>query len=179
MAWTTPRTWVAANQLTAAQLNVDVRDNSTFLRTAHGCRVYSSSATIATLTTATDTVLSFNAEDYDSDSFHDTVTNPSRITIPAGVGAGTYRLFASVSFANNGTGRRRVHFRKNGTTDIGGYGSAGSASGGPLFIAAYTEVVLASGDYIEVMAYQDSGGNLAVNGSTISDTTFGLSLIGS
>ena len=28
MAWTAPRTWVATNVLTAAQLNTDVRDNS-------------------------------------------------------------------------------------------------------------------------------------------------------
>lgn len=31
MAWTTPRTWVAGNILTAAQLNTDVRDNTNAL----------------------------------------------------------------------------------------------------------------------------------------------------
>ena len=37
MAWTSPRTWVAGNVLTAAQLNVDVRDNENALSThAHG-----------------------------------------------------------------------------------------------------------------------------------------------
>ena len=31
MAWTTPKTWVAGNTLTAAELNEQVRDNLTFL----------------------------------------------------------------------------------------------------------------------------------------------------
>ena len=35
MAWTSPRTWVAGNALTAAQLNVDVRDNTNAL-SGHG-----------------------------------------------------------------------------------------------------------------------------------------------
>lgn len=30
-SWTSPRTWVATNTLTAAQLNTDVRDNTTYL----------------------------------------------------------------------------------------------------------------------------------------------------
>lgn len=33
MAWTAPRTWVAGNALTAAQLNVDIRDNENALST--------------------------------------------------------------------------------------------------------------------------------------------------
>ena len=32
MAWTAPRTWVANDVLTAAQLNTDVRDNELFLK---------------------------------------------------------------------------------------------------------------------------------------------------
>jgi len=32
MAWTAPRTWVANNVLTAAQLNTDIRDNEEFLK---------------------------------------------------------------------------------------------------------------------------------------------------
>ncbi|MGA1346149.1 MAG: hypothetical protein ACO35E_09310 [Ilumatobacteraceae bacterium] len=35
-AWTAPRTWVAANTLTAAQLNTDVRDNTLHLYEAFG-----------------------------------------------------------------------------------------------------------------------------------------------
>ena len=40
MAYTTPRTWVAGETVTATILNAHVRDNMTDLRTAKHCRAY-------------------------------------------------------------------------------------------------------------------------------------------
>jgi hypothetical protein len=36
MAWSTPRTWVTSEIVTAAMMNSDVRDNSNFLHDTHG-----------------------------------------------------------------------------------------------------------------------------------------------
>jgi hypothetical protein len=83
MAWTVPRTWVTSEVVTAALMNTHVRDNEVFLRAHHGCRLFKS-ATQTVSSGATD-VVSFNSEDYDTDALHDTVTNNSRITIPAGL----------------------------------------------------------------------------------------------
>lgn len=48
----------------------------------------------ANYTTAT--AIAWNAETYDTDNFHDTVTNNSRLTIPSGLGITKVRLAASV-----------------------------------------------------------------------------------
>jgi hypothetical protein len=93
MAYATPRTWVAGDVLTAAQLNQDVRDNVSFLANEPSCRVYHNvdqSIAHSTLTT-----LAFNSERYDTDTMHDTVTNNSRITFTT---AGVYVVSLNIEF---------------------------------------------------------------------------------
>jgi len=82
MAWTTPRTWTVGMTPTAAMFNTDIRDNSNWLRAFHGCRLYKSSP--QTITAGNTDVVGFGVEDFDTDGFHSTSTNTSRITIPSG-----------------------------------------------------------------------------------------------
>lgn len=82
MAWTTPRTWSVGAIHTAAQLNTDVRDNENFLRAFHGCRAYKSAT--QTVSSGNTDVVTFNSEDFDTDGFHDTGANTSRVTVPTG-----------------------------------------------------------------------------------------------
>jgi hypothetical protein len=125
-----------------------------------GCSVYKVT-TDQTLSNDTNTVITFNAEEFDTDGFHDNSTNNSRITIPSGKG-GKYLIISTISFAANATGQRATNFQINGTTNIilsfqyqttSAITFRGTASG----IANLT-----AGDYIECIAAQTSGGNLAV-----------------
>jgi hypothetical protein len=55
MAWTTPRTWITGEVVTAAQLNQQLRDNSTFLRIWP--RYYSAAPTNPGAISTTETVV--------------------------------------------------------------------------------------------------------------------------
>lgn len=124
-----------------------------------GARVYHNAD--QTLTTGVTTTLNFNSERYDIGNLHDTATNNSRLTIPV---SGVYQITANVFFALNATGFRAVNLLLNGTTLIGHtrqQAVAGGASGTALNISCDYE--LTAGNYIEVQAFQNSGGNLAVS----------------
>ncbi len=111
------------------------------------------------------TAITFNSEDYDTDTFHDTSTNTSRITIPSGKG-GKYLITGVIIFQDNATNDRTVYLYKNGVSDqelfamknAGGF----NTSNGLSFVK-----VLTAGDYIEVFALQNSGGALNIIGGTL------------
>lgn len=123
------------------------------------------------IATAAFTAVTWNAEDLDTDTLHDTVTNNSRLTAQL---AGKYLVWATVTFAGNATGTRIVRLTKNGATNIG----RGARVGGHADANAVTGVwlvSLAATDYVEVEAYQDSGAGLNVVGN---DTEQGISAAG-
>lgn len=121
-----------------------------------------------TLTTGSEAPITWGSENYDTDSFHDTGSNTSRLTIPANVSR--IKLHARLSFDANATGIRYAYFKKNGTTNnyVGIAYETRNNVGGTF----RTEVTLSSpvlgvseGNYFEVVGYQNSGGNLDVVGA--------------
>lgn len=119
--------------------------------------------TTQSLTDSTWTALSLNSEDYDVGSMHSTTVNTSRVTIPTNHG-GLYDLNAQVCFALSGTGLRGVSFYKNGTAISMTQGPSTTAS--LLVLHAVAKATLVAGDYIEVYAYQSSGGALNSGNAT-------------
>lgn len=115
-----------------------------------------SDASGQTLTTATATILNCGAESLDNDAMHSTVTNNSRITAQT---AGRYLFVCTVEFAANTTGIRQVFFKKGGATVLQGFRQNATSSFNAIFQATQV-IVLAVGEYIELEAYQSSGGNL-------------------
>jgi hypothetical protein len=111
------------------------------------------------LTTAVAAAVNFDGEDWDSTgAMHSTVSNTSRLLPGA---AGKYRVWAYVSYDFNTTGRRISALWKNGFSV--GEQLAEVDTGPPLGesdCSLYAEVQLATTDYVEVVAYQASGGNL-------------------
>lgn len=92
-------------------------------------------------------------------TIHNTGSNTSRFVAPI---AGFYQIEAGGQFAASAGGSTRfMWFRKNGTTAIctfaGGPLANASASAG---LSGNCAVTLATSDYIELMVFQDSGGNL-------------------
>jgi hypothetical protein len=94
MAWTAPRTWVATNVLTAAQLNTDVRDNMLWLGTRKGFKIRRAAAQV--IGTGALTAVSFDTEDSDTDAFG--AVAATTYTIPTGLD-GMYSITANVVFA--------------------------------------------------------------------------------
>jgi len=176
MAWTTPITWAVNQVVTAAQMNQQVRDNENWLGSRHGCGVYHSSAD-PTIANNTDTAITWDGEEFNSEGagLHSTSVNPSRLIVPAGM-AGLWRVQAVLAWVTSASGQRQVWLRKNGA----GASIAGSnfpaAPAGTITVAVDKMVVLAVGDYLEVMAWQNSGAGLAVS---CNGTMFGTGALAS
>ena len=125
--------------------------------TFSGCRAKKTTA--QSLTTNVVTAINFtDPEDFDTDNYHDLVTNPSRFTAPS---AGKYRITAAVNFAANATNQRLILLRVNGATfqtevAVGASGDSSTA----LHVADLLD--LAAGGYVELCARQRSGGALNV-----------------
>ena len=139
-----------------------------------GCALSKSAA--QNVTTATNTAVTFDTEQFDTNTFHDNSTNTSRITIPSGYN-GKYLFTAKLtSEALTASGAyRSLSFKKNGSV-IAYFQNFSNTSGIPGSNVAWetsgTQILnLVATDYIEMFWYQDSGATNAVNGS-ISATTF-------
>jgi hypothetical protein len=139
---------------------------------ASGTTFVGAYVTGATVTPANNTLTTvpFNAESFDTNAFHDNVTNNSRITVPAGK-AGYYMFTASGQYNNNTNGRREMYMAKNGTLQIS---SDISPSGGayPTPLLALP-IYLAVSDYVEVKLYQSSGAGLDFYGPSMTVSYLG------
>jgi len=128
-----------------------------------GVKCYASaSQTIANNTT---TALTWDSETFDTDAFHSTSTNTSRITIPSGK-AGYYQIVINTAWNTvNATGRRRFFIYKNGSS-VQEFEGISSSVNYPA--NNYTVILnLAEGDYIESYVLQTSGGNMDTNAGSI------------
>lgn len=104
---------------------------------------------------ATATVVTFDTEDYDSDTLHDNATNNSRITIPSAL-AGIWLFVATSQYPNPAEAGNWVSgIRKNGTTTIGSAGSGAGVGLSNAILATCAIFDLAvTGDYYEMISYQ-------------------------
>ena len=128
-----------------------------------GCHLYKSTAT--TISNNTDTALTFDTEVTDTDGFHSTSTNTGRITIPSGKG-GKYLFYGYVAWAGNATGFRNILFMKNATDFYQEIYNAPVSTQRTTQLAV-SMLVLNVGDYVELRAYQNSGGNLDIQSSEL------------
>jgi hypothetical protein len=140
--------------------------------------VWAGNATaIQTLSNNTETVLTFDSERFDTDNYHSTTTNTSRLTVPSGK-AGYYLITANAAWNLSATGERYLGIRRNGTAIHYGPSVPGSSS---IYVSSQLTAIwnLSVGDYIEFFGYQNSGGNLAVNNNLNGNgAIFAMYLIG-
>ena len=119
-------------------------------------RVYNS-ANIS-IPNATLTALTFNSERFDNDSIHSTASNTSRLTATT---AGVYSISGNFTMAPLGSGKGLIGVRLNGSLIIAYQRFAGITATN-LIQAIQTTYKLAAGDYVELIAHQDSGSALNV-----------------
>lgn len=104
------------------------------------------------------TSLTFNAEDYDSHNAHSTSSNTSRYVAQV---AGYYQVSGKVAWAGNTTGRRASAWAVNGTQINGTEVAIAATSAAAIEHPAVTvDVLLAVNDFVELQAFQESGGAL-------------------
>lgn len=125
----------------------------------HGAQAYHDAN--QSIANATDIVLALNQERKDTDGYHDTVTNNSRMTIPTGQG-GSYIIDGGVRWDFNNTGQRLAAILLNGVV-IKGISYAPASNNSHISITTLYD--LAAGDYVELRVFQDSGGALNVTAS--------------
>ena len=117
---------------------------------------------VQSISNATFTTLTWNSETYDTNTFHDNSTNNYRITVPSGK-AGYYLVSGIILFGANGTGNRLMELRKNGSAVNYVFSETpATASNGTGLNMSYV-INLAVADYLELAAYQTSGGALNVD----------------
>ncbi|MBA7552776.1 hypothetical protein ES705_45352 [subsurface metagenome] len=137
-----------------------------------GARVYNN--VLQAIPDITWTALSLNSERYDTDAIHDLVTNNSRLTCRT---AGVYSIAGHISFFSGPVGLRGIAIRLNGATYIG-------IKRSPISAAVSVQLSIASiylfaiDDWIELMAYQASGGALNVPDVGNSSPEFMMQRIG-
>jgi hypothetical protein len=134
-----------------------------------GCSIKQSSA--QSISNNTDTIINFDSEFFDTDAYHDTSSNNSRITIPAGKGG--YYLFTLNVRLNGGTsGDFFIKLIKNGSEEqvIAALLNSVTPSSQYSVIAAG-----AVSDYFEAKVFQVSGNTQTIE---ISQTRFQASFLG-
>lgn len=147
----------------------DYRWRTIYTGTAIGARVYNDAA--ITVGNASWTVLTFNTERFDTDGIHSTSTNSGRLTC---VTPGTYLITGHLVFAANATGVRGAALRLDGSTflAVDTRINLGSSLGNNLSIATIYQ--LAANQYVELCAYQNSGGNLNVTANAAYSPEFAM-----
>jgi hypothetical protein len=124
--------------------------------TAIGARVYNS-ATIAHTSTGNWQTLAFDSERWDTDACHN-AGSLARLTAQT---AGVYLIIGMVSWAADADGQRMLRIELNDTSTIARVGHTANADGPRQIVT--TLWLMAAADYVTLMAYQNSGGNLNMN----------------
>jgi hypothetical protein len=144
-----------------------------------GCRAYDNAGAL-TLTTGVITPITLNSEAFDTDGFHSTSSNTSRMTIPSGKD-GYYFISGECAFAPNAAGQRLLIIYLNsvatGTRLVQVNDANPSGTNNSVLLVAGVYHLVAT-DYIELCAYQNSGGNLNTVEFSVLDPHLSLVLLG-
>jgi hypothetical protein len=138
-------------------------------------RVYKDAGS-QTISNDTPTAVTFDAETLDTDTIHDNSSNTSRLTAPL---TGKYFVYGVCQFeADAGNGLVGMYFYKNGALEsLGNFVLNDGPSTGAICTGGVV-ISLSATDYVELYAYQASGGDLDVLGGDSYNTSFGMFYIG-
>lgn len=112
-----------------------------------------------TLTTGVNAAVPFNGELYDTDTCHDNAVNNTRLVCNT---PGVYHIGANARFASNVTGYRQIFIRHQPTGFALASVLLSPVSGQVTDIHLSCDYLMAVGEYVELIAGQNSGGNLDI-----------------
>ena len=95
-------------------------------------------------------------------NMHDNATNNSRLTCRY---AGVYQITGMIQFVANANGVRLAQIVLNGTTTIGRTEQWNTGGGDATAVMVTSLWPLAVNDYVQLNGYQNSGGNLDIQGA--------------
>jgi len=132
--------------------------------TSHSAFVYrSGSASTQTVSVTTQTAILYDAEYFDTDSYHSTSSNTSRLTAPV---AGKYLVGGYVSMQDH-SGYQQLAIRKNGSSYLYvDQQSKGAGLGFGIMNSVVGLVELSATDYVELVVYHNIVGGRTVSGSS-------------
>jgi hypothetical protein len=166
---TNGQTLVADSSVSVGMKWATPSSSSTFV----GCRIQNSGN--QSIANNTDTALTFDTETFDTNGFHSTSSNTSRITIPAGK-AGYYQFDANVTWAA-GSGIRDFNIYKNGARAM--YFTQNAQSSNSMTQTITDVLYGAEGDYFELYVFQNNGSAINVqNSSSQAWTKFACAYLG-
>jgi hypothetical protein len=170
MAYTDPPTFIAADPLTAAEMNVLSEDIEYLYAGSVGTTFAGVQISRSTNQSCADSVMSDISMTSEAFDYGGWWASGAGVTVPAGVipaGFTTIAVLvtAYVKWATNGSGMRKIELQKGGTA----FGTlATSALSGETTQLQITDVVVvAAGDVLNVSAWQNTGGALNVTAAGI------------
>jgi hypothetical protein len=150
MAWSTPRSWVAGELVTASSMNEHIRDQFLEIAKLSSFRCFAYNSGSQNVTAGNTTALTLDSEVYDSGTMHDTSSNTNRVTVPA---AGYYRILGASAVSNNNNGSCALHLRKNGsafTPSVQDSFVTAASNFEDQWLHVYSIPLLAANDYVEL-----------------------------
>ena len=155
------QTWTdSVSDVSAARMTV-IENGIKELSYAPAVRAYHNAN--QSITSSTATALALNSERFDqvanaADTMHDNTTNNSRLTCRY---AGVYLITGTIQYAANATGSRDARIRlSTGSTTIGFARVLNTGGTNDCIVTVSTLYSLAVNEYVELLAWQDSGGAL-------------------
>lgn len=134
------------------------------------CRMVADQA----LTSGSIVYIPWDTEDYDTDAFHSTVSNQTRLVVPSGL-AGKYHIdFQGFMTSSPGAGNW-CQIRKNGTTTLFSGPVINDASTAQSFLSGTVE--LAAADYVE-LGVRVGAASKNLTDAGVSDPFINMELIG-
>lgn len=129
--------------------------------------------TTQTIATATWTAVAFDTEFWDTDNMHSTTSNTSRVTATT---AGMYLVNGALSWTAPAAGQiLRAAIRQNGASFLP---TIMTTEGVNNQVNVSVTAQMNAGDYLELMAYQSTGANLALTTSGGYNSTLYVNFLG-
>lgn len=138
----------------------------------HGARVYHSAD--QAIAHATQTILAFNSERWDTDEIHDNAVSNSRLTCKT---AGKYIITSNIYWQAFMGGKRDAKIYLNGATEIGGQ-TLHDVIGGGLYQSIATIYDLDVGDFVEARVLHSAGAPVDVLSASNLSPEFCMQRIG-
>ncbi len=120
------------------------------------------------LTAVTDNPISWGAEDFDTDDFHDNASDNERLTVPVGSGITKVILIATLNMSTPSSGTIHAYIAKNGGASPGEGGQSEDIgiSGQDFMSITVGPIAVVEGDYFEVYINPANTGQLDNNNAT-------------